>query len=79
MGLDGEQYQEHKSGWSPDDFDNAWTIFASKKFHSMDGWGRPLKIPHGAFWAIKNLNTNAVLQSKKKRIKNFVERIIDKI
>jgi len=48
-GLDGGKYQEHKSGWEPDDFDSNWQIFASKDFHTIENK------KYGAFFAIKNL------------------------
>ena len=55
-GLNGASYQEHKSGWLPEDFDETWNIFACKDFHSVNNIGKKTKDPVGAFWAIKNLN-----------------------
>lgn len=55
-GLGGAEYQEHKSGWVPDDFDKTWDIYACKDFHAFNNIGRKLEKPFGAFWAIKNLN-----------------------
>lgn len=53
-GLSGAHWQEHKSGWLPEDFmGNQWQFFASKEFHLSDSSSKPLEKPYGAFWAIK--------------------------
>ncbi|MVF22902.1 hypothetical protein [Methylocaldum sp. BRCS4] len=55
-GLDGADYQAHRSGWLPDlDFDETWEIHASREFHYIDNNGNPFDKPYGAFWAIKTL------------------------
>jgi predicted SAM-dependent methyltransferase len=56
-GLDGGQWQEHKSGWQPDDFDVNWDVYASKVFHTSDNLGREFETPFGALWAIKNIDS----------------------
>ena len=53
-GLSGAEYQEHKSGWMPEDFDETWNIYACKDFHDVNNVGEKLEKPFGAFWAIKN-------------------------
>ena len=53
-GLDGGSWQDHKSGWTPNDFDETWEILASENFHASDNLGHHLDIPAGAFFAIKN-------------------------
>jgi len=59
-GLGGGEYQQHKSGWLPDeDFDDSWEIHACKDFHRFNNLGKPFEIPYGAFWAIKNLSVSA--------------------
>lgn len=55
-GLHGGAWQEHKSGWLPEDFDESWDIYACKEFHSTDHNGILWDKPYGAFWAIKNIN-----------------------
>ena len=51
-GLDGAAWQTHRSGWTPEEFDTEWTIFASKDYHRpADGTVEPI----GAFWAIKDV------------------------
>lgn len=55
-GLNGAEYQEHKSGWLPEDFDDSWNIYACKDFHITNNIGKKLEKPFGAFWAIKNFN-----------------------
>jgi len=55
-GLDGVVFQEHKSGWYPEDFGEDWEINISKDFY-------PQKKPnpdnvdfYGCIWAVKNKN-----------------------
>ena len=53
-GLSGGEWQEHKSGWLPEDFiGEEWKFIASRDFHALDSMGLPLEHPYGAFWAIK--------------------------
>jgi hypothetical protein len=54
-GLDGGSWQEHKSGWEPEDFDATWEVYAAKVYHRVDNLGRPLEPPAGALWAIKTM------------------------
>ena len=51
--LNGGAWQEHKSGWLPEDFDDTWMIYACKDYHEHDNKGNLLDKPFGAFWAIK--------------------------
>ncbi len=55
-GLEGGAWQEHKSGWLPEDFDESWNIYVSEDFHNHDNLGRRLKKPFGVFWAVKNIH-----------------------
>lgn len=50
--LDGGAWQEHISGWSPEDFDESWSIYVCKDYHDTDNTGKRLEPPFGAFWAI---------------------------
>lgn len=59
-GLDGAQWQEHKSGWQPEDFDDTWDVYATEKFHETDSFGKKFEAPYGAFWAIKNIEYSAI-------------------
>lgn len=53
-GLNGGNWQEHKSGWTPEDFvGDEWRFFASNDFHSAASKYDKSMIPYGAFWAIK--------------------------
>jgi hypothetical protein len=52
-GLHGVEWQEHRSGWYPEDFAKGWCIYACKNFHLRDNLGRKLVRPFGAFYAIK--------------------------
>lgn len=51
-GLDGGSWQEHKSGWLPEDFSGEWEIIACKDYHQTDNVGKPRPEPAGALWAI---------------------------
>jgi hypothetical protein len=48
-GMDGGVWQEHKSGWSPEDFDPSWEVLVARKYHLVDN------VRYGAIWAIKNI------------------------
>lgn len=53
-GLSGADWQEHKSGWLPEDFEGEdWRFFAAREFHTVDSLNQPLEKAYGAFWAIK--------------------------
>lgn len=54
-GLDGTDWQVHKSGWVPEDFDNSWKILGSKEYHYVDPKGEIIDPPYGALWIIKNI------------------------
>jgi hypothetical protein len=55
-GLNGARWQEHKSGWYPEDFDDSWEIFASMVFHATDNMGKAFHTPFGAMWAVKSFD-----------------------
>jgi hypothetical protein len=63
-GLDGGDWQEHKSGWLPDDFDSSWEIYASKEYHCFDNNGIKYEKPYGAFYAIKTKKEKQSLLNK---------------
>ena len=54
-GLDGGKWQQHRSGWTPDDFDNSWEFLVCKDFHKEDNMGHEVE-PFGAFFAIKTMS-----------------------
>lgn len=54
-GLHGGEWQAHKSGWTPNDFDTSWNILGCQAYHTINGRGDILEPPFGAFWAIKNI------------------------
>ncbi len=79
-GLSGAQWQEHKSGWHPEDFDESWNIYAVRNYHSMDNMGRRLESPFGAMWAFKTfVDPNAPTETTKlrQRIKNITDISLD--
>lgn len=79
-GLSGADWQEHKSGWKPEDFDNSWEIFACKDYHEYNNIGEKLDEAFGAFWAIKTISNNAEIEEEQvcsdicNAIKNKVEK-----
>lgn len=56
-GMDGGKWQEHHSGWTPDDFEGDWQFLVCEDFHTHDNMNNKYETPHGAFFAI--LNTGA--------------------
>ena len=52
--LHGRKWQEHKSGWYPEDFPD-WDIIGCKNLHTHDIKGQALTTPYGGFYAIKNI------------------------
>lgn len=50
-GLGGGVWQEHISGWTPEDLDESWEAVVCKDFHLADNLNRSLEKPFGAFWA----------------------------
>lgn len=53
--LDGGTWQEHKSGWTPEDFGDGWDFVACKDFHQTDHAGVAFPEPYGAFFAIRTV------------------------
>ncbi len=53
-GLDGGRWQEHKSGWLPEDFGEGWQFFVCEDFHTHNNLGIKYDKPKGAFFAIFN-------------------------
>lgn len=54
-GLSGGSWQEHKSVWTPSDFNDEWICIVCKDYHKTNNIGEVLEVPVGAFWAIKNI------------------------
>lgn len=50
-GMNGVDWQIHRSGWLPEDFPG-WDIVVCERFHLHDAYGRQLDPPPGAFFAI---------------------------
>jgi hypothetical protein len=71
-GLGGADWQEHKSGWKPEDFEqDGWEFFISEEYHFYDNLGRKLDKPYGAFWAVftKNPDKSSLNLKIKKRFR----------
>lgn len=62
-GLGGGEMQEHKSGWLPEDFGDAWEFHICETYHSKNFRGEVLDKPYGAFFAILNINEKIVHQT----------------
>lgn len=71
-GLGGAEVQEHLSGWSPDDFDGAWEIVGCRDFHTIDGAGKPLERPFGAFFAIREIAPPSEETERERHLKRIV-------
>jgi hypothetical protein len=82
-GLDGGHWQEHRSGWQPEDFDDSWDLFVTKVFHLTDVHGNVLETPFGALWAIKTFPealTGPMLQvSNRQRVYAAVDKVLNVI
>ena len=80
-GLDGGAWQEHKSGWQPEEFDDSWDLFATRVFHTADNLVREFETPYGALWAIKTFKSieskNQMAVKKKLLIRMLIDRVID--
>jgi len=72
-GMRGGAWQEHKSGWNPEDFDESWEILASRAFHTTDSLGKPLAEPAGAFFAVKTFSEVADVPRRRLAREVFVE------
>ncbi|MDD3437447.1 MAG: class I SAM-dependent methyltransferase [Candidatus Gastranaerophilales bacterium] len=53
-GMDGIQFQQHKSGWHPEDFGNNWDFHICEKYHLKEACHMPIDKDYGCFFAIKN-------------------------
>jgi Methyltransferase domain len=51
-GLNGAEVQEHRSGWTPEDFGPKWSFHICEDYHRKDFKGELLEKPHGAFFAV---------------------------
>lgn len=51
-GLEGGAWQEHKSGWLPEDFGEDWRIIASNDFHRIEDAATGKVNTYGALWAV---------------------------
>ncbi len=63
-GLNGQEMQEHKSGWLPEDFGEDWEFHICKDYHIIDDINISKEKTHGCLWAVKNKNIKDELDSK---------------
>jgi hypothetical protein len=63
-GLNGGEFQEHKSGWLPEDFGGDWEYHVCPEFHKYDDYGKELFPAFGAFYAIKNLTPSDLMSQE---------------
>ncbi len=86
-GMDGGAYQEHKSGWNVEDFDETWDLFCVKEYHFDDGYGNNYDEPYGIIWAIKNIRRTEdeppkldyFIYSLKRKIPTSIKKILKKL
>ncbi len=57
-GLDGGKWQEHRSGWMPEDFGDEWEFLVCRDFHTHDNLNNPYDEPKGAMFAILDTTKN---------------------
>lgn len=69
-GLNGIDYQQHKSGWELSDFDNNWEFHICQNFHSKETMHIEIDDDYGCFFAIRNINFDYF--SKPSNIPDFV-------
>ncbi|MGM0845712.1 MAG: class I SAM-dependent methyltransferase [Bacillota bacterium] len=58
-GLEGGKWQDHRSGWEPEEFGSEWKIFVCEKFHFRKPSGAFFDEPYGAFWAVLDIEPQA--------------------
>lgn len=68
-GLNGQELQEHKSGWLPEDFDLDWEFHICENFHLKDAENSIIDHDHGCLWAIKNKTD---IQQEQIKIPNII-------
>jgi hypothetical protein len=78
-GMDGGLYQEHKSGWDIEDFDDTWDLTCVKEYHFDDGYGNVFDKPYGVIFAIKNFKNSKVDPSKVDFILFILKKLIPPI
>jgi hypothetical protein len=54
-GLDGAAWQEHRSGWLPEDFGSGWQFVVCPDYILLDQHNDLLAEPVGAMWAFRDL------------------------
>lgn len=59
-GMHGGKWQEHQSGWMPDDFGEEWDVYAVPGYHERSSDGQRTDEAGGAMWAIRNLQAAPV-------------------
>jgi hypothetical protein len=88
-GMQGGKWQNHKSGWMPEDFfGDKWEFLICKDFIRVDQHEEMMPEPLGAFWAIKTFLRNTTLPEERLYIpelptillgRSFLKRIMTKV
>ena len=86
-GMNGGLFQEHKSGWDIEDFEDTWDLLCVKEFHFNDGYGNIFDKPYGVIFAVKNIKNSKrdpsridfILFSIRKMIPRFLKKYSIKI
>ena len=77
-GLGGGSWQEHRSGWHPEDFGEDWEFFMSEAFYETDTWGDKLEKSHGAFYAIRQTKAmREIPLARKPKMQEIVQKTKD--
>jgi hypothetical protein len=59
-GLSGSTVQQHRSGWTPEDFNPTWSFHICSQFHGVNFKGEKLEETYGAFFAIRNFEGKSI-------------------
>jgi hypothetical protein len=65
-GLEGAEFQTHRSGWTPEDFDDSWHFLVCKKYHEYDSKHTLLDEPFGVFYALKEMDRSQYIPLERK-------------
>jgi hypothetical protein len=76
-GFDGGKWQEHRSGWDPEDFGEGWDSLVVKDFHQTDNLGEKYEVPKGAFVSIYTVENLCLSKSTGWNIWNRIKSSIN--
>jgi len=75
-GLDGGEWQAHRSGWTQADFDDRWQLLCCRGYHLVDAHDQVLDESFGALWAIRDFERP--LRPRMVRAASSSHRLVDR-